>query len=36
MTQHYSQPDRENDKWSLPDIEIFELTAREVAERDGD
>lgn len=30
----YSDPSRENDKYSLPDVEIFQLTAREVAERD--
>jgi len=36
MSQHYSNPDRESDPWSLPDLEVFELTAREVAERDDD
>ena len=36
MSQHYSNPDRAADKWSLPDAEVFQLTAREVAERDGD
>ena len=36
MAQHYSDPTRENDKWALPDVETFELTAREVAERDED
>jgi hypothetical protein len=36
MTQHYSDPSRESDKWALPDIEVFQLTAREVAERDED
>jgi hypothetical protein len=34
MTQHYSNPDRESDDFALPDIEVFELTAREVAELD--
>lgn len=34
--QAYSNPKRESDKWSLPDIEIFELTAAEVAEMDED
>lgn len=32
----YSDPSRENDKWSLSDVEIFELTAKEVAEQDED
>lgn len=36
MPQAYSNPDRENDDFALPDIEVFELTAREVAERDED
>ena len=36
MTQAYSNPDRESDPHALPDIEVFELTAREVAERDED
>lgn len=36
MAQHYSNPKRENDKWSLPDVETFQLTAAEVAERDED
>lgn len=36
MAQHYSDPSRETDKWSLPDVETFQLTAREVAERDED
>lgn len=34
--QGYSNPERENDPHSLPDIEVFQLTAREVAERDED
>lgn len=32
MAQHYSDPEREHDKWALPDIETFQLTAHEVAE----
>ena len=36
MTQAYSNPDRENDPYALPDLEIFQLTAQEVAERDED
>lgn len=32
----YSNPDRVNDPHALPDVEIFQLTAREVAERDED
>ena len=36
MPQAYSDPSRESDTWSLPDLEIFQLTAREVAERDED
>ena len=36
MSQHYSDPSRADDAWSLPDVEVFELTAREVAERDED
>lgn len=36
MSQHYSDPSRAKDKWSLPDVEVFQLTAREVAERDDD
>jgi len=36
MSRHYSNPSRENDAYALPDLEIFELTAREVAERDED
>jgi len=34
--QHYSNPDHASDLWKLPDVEIFQLTAREVAERDED
>lgn len=36
MSQHYSNPKRANDDYSLPDIETFQLTATEVAERDED
>jgi hypothetical protein len=36
MAQAYSNPDRESDPHALPDIEVFELTAREVAEMDED
>ena len=34
--QAYSDPSRENDPYALPDVEVFELTAAEVAERDED
>jgi len=36
MSQHYSNPKRENDPYALPDLEIFELTATEVAALDED
>ncbi len=36
MSLHYSNPELENDKYSLPDIEVFQLTAAEAAERDED
>lgn len=36
MPQEYSNPARRSDAHSLPDIEIFELTASEVAEMDED
>jgi hypothetical protein len=36
MTQHYSNPEREDEETALPDIEVFELTAREVAEMDDE
>lgn len=36
MSQHYSDESRANDKWLLPDVEIFQMTAREMAERDDD
>jgi len=32
MTQAYSNPERETDPYALPDIEVFQLTATEVAE----
>lgn len=34
--QAYSDPSRETDPHALPDVEIFQLTAREVAEMDED
>lgn len=34
--QFYADTSREGDKWSLPDAEVFELTARECAEIDED
>jgi hypothetical protein len=34
--QAYSNIDRENDPHALPDLEIFQLTAEEVAEQDQD
>jgi hypothetical protein len=36
MGQEYSDPSRADDTYSLPDVEIFQLTAREVAEMDED
>ncbi len=36
MTQAYSDPARENDDYALPDIEVFQLTAHEVAAMDED
>jgi hypothetical protein len=36
MGQEYSNPDREDDDFALPDIEVFQLTAREAAELDED
>jgi hypothetical protein len=32
----YSDPSRKSDPWSLPDIEVFELTAEEAAVLDED
>ena len=34
--QVYSNPDREDDAYALPDVEVFQLTATEVAEMDED
>lgn len=34
--QAYSDPEREDDEYALPDLEIFQLTAREVAMQDED
>ena len=34
--QAYSDPSRESDPYALPDVEVFELTAREAAEQDED
>lgn len=31
MSQHYSNPEREQDDHALPDIEVFEMTAAEIA-----
>jgi hypothetical protein len=36
MAQVYSDPARESDPHALPDVEVFQLTAREVAEMDED
>ncbi len=36
MSRAYSDPSRESDPHALPDVEVFELTAREVAEMDTD
>jgi hypothetical protein len=36
MSFEYSELERAGDKWSLPDIEVFELTAREAAEINED
>ncbi len=34
--QFFSDESRVNDKWALPDCEVFELTAQEVAEQDAE
>ncbi len=34
--QAYSNPERANDEHSLPDIEVFELTAEEAVQQDED
>lgn len=36
MSQAYSNPERESDPHALPDVEVFQLTAHEVAARDED
>ncbi len=36
MTQAYSDPSRESDPHALPDVEVFQLTATEVAALDED
>lgn len=36
MSQHYSNQNRESDPHALPDIEVFELNAHEVASMDED
>lgn len=36
MSQHYSDPERENEDTALPDIEVFQLTPAEVACLDED
>jgi|SRR5215469_2126924 len=36
MSQHYSNPERENDAHALPDIEVFQLTAEEAVQQDED
>ena len=34
--QVYSDPSRESDAYALPDVEVFQLTAEEIAEQDED
>lgn len=34
--QTYSNPERENEETALPDVEVFQLTAEEIAARDED
>ena len=34
--QAYSNPKRESDPYSLPDIEVFQLTAEEAVQQDED
>ena len=36
MSQHYSEPERENDKWSLPDLETFYMESGEFTNADPD
>jgi hypothetical protein len=35
MSQHYSDPTREHDKWTLPDVEVFYMAASEFLANDG-
>jgi len=35
MSRHYSMPESERSNYTLPDIEVFEQTAREYAESDS-
>ena len=35
MSRHYSIPESERSNYTLPDIEVFQLTAREFAESDS-
>jgi hypothetical protein len=36
MTQAYSDPERESDPHSLPDVEVFEITGNIAETRDGE
>ena len=36
MPYVYSNPERERDTYALPDVEVFHMTAEEVAEMDDD
>lgn len=36
MSQYYSDPSREHDKWSLPDLEVFYVKAGQWDDSDGD
>lgn len=36
MPYVYSNPERERDTYALPDVEIFQMTAEEIAEMDDD
>ena len=36
MSQEYSNHERESDPYALPDVEVFQLTARETAELDDE
>lgn len=35
MSRHYSTPESERSAYTLPDIEVFQMTAREFAESDS-